>query len=146
MSGHFAASEDDSDEGTNEARSAACEVVALRYVNHLSERDVIDTLFYELPPPPSSETVGHEDDHVVESVEPVRTEQTPLLGSWRSVPRPETATDMNDSRSPADVSEESDVILAESLQGLNALEVAAVSGAKRFLGQKRIQQTITQIW
>jgi len=39
-----------------------------------------------------------------------------------------------------------EVSFSEHVQGLNALEVAAITGAKKFLGAKPIQQIITAIW
>jgi hypothetical protein len=40
----FANSEDDDDRGLNETRALACEIVAWRFVAHLTEREAIDFL------------------------------------------------------------------------------------------------------
>jgi len=154
LRGHFIATVDDGDEGVNAGRAAACEVVALRYTGHLSERDAIDTLLYELPSTRrvSAATLlnGAATNTVAESAERTIDERTPLfnaIGTWRSSSRSDV--DLDGTRSPteqADQHESADVNLSESLQGLNALEIAAVSGAKKFLSQRPIQRIITAIW
>lgn len=77
------------------------------------------------------------------------TEQSPLLarsslrsrGSYRSrLTIPETYDGAEDSSTATDSE------LAEQFDGLNALEIAAVSGAKKFLCQKQVQRIINAIW
>ena len=153
LRGHFAATEDDGDEGINAGRAIACEVVALRYTGHLSEREAIDTLLYELPSTrraSGATLLNGGAPRAVNSIEPSSDERTPLFdagGTRRSASRSDVGLD--GIRSPADQTdqpESADVNLSESLQGLNALEIAAVSGAKKFLSQRPIQRIITAIW
>lgn len=138
-----------------ESRALACELVAWQFLTYLSEKELIDHLLYELP------TVRAGVDVVVEtrfaeSVRPnLRNEATPLLQS------PEHETHSSSLRPPkrntklpnlsssslflrdenADVDE-----LAESMVGMNALEIAAVANAKKFLSQKPVQHVIEDIW
>jgi len=53
---------------------------------------------------------------------------------------------LDGSTTPTINQDELEIDLAESLEGLSALEIAAVSGAKKFLSQKPIQRIITAIW
>lgn len=142
LKGHFTAIEDNDDQGINAARAAACEVVALRYTMRLSYREAIDVLLFELPPPKDS------NGQVTTASTPTtpRGEQTPLLGTWRSATRSELGLTLDGSRTEAQMPDKTGSDLAEQLQGLNALEIAAVSGAKKFLSQRPIQRIINAIW
>lgn len=62
---------------------------------------------------------------------PKRNTKLPNLSSTSLILREETA----------DVDE-----LAESMAGMNALEIAAVANAKKFLSQKQVQHVIEDIW
>lgn len=153
LRGHFAATEDDGDEGVNAGRATACEVVALRYTGHLSEREAIDTLLYELPSTRRASGATLLNGAALTrgtSIEARSDETTPLFsaaGTRGTTARSDFGLD--GMRSPADQTDQADsadVNLSESLQGLNALEIAAVSGAKKFLSQRPIQRIITAIW
>lgn len=149
--------ESDDDRGVNEARGYACEIVAWRFVTHLSEREAIDFLLYELPPVARgveqlqdaeaglmiSQSNGNIATHLA-------YEGTPLLSG---VSRPER---LRYSRTSSHFGTDS---VAENTAGaahsddftsqfvhLSALEIAAVSGSKKFLSQRAVQKIINGIW
>lgn len=119
--------------------------MAWRFVSHLAQREAIEYLCYELPAfKAGSETAGHPDfDETQNASEyPEADERLPLLdGAQRSgVSLNEEA---QDGAEPLADKEES---FATTFAGLNALEIAAVAGAKKFLSEKPIQRIINGIW
>ncbi|THX90986.1 hypothetical protein D6D08_03523 [Aureobasidium pullulans] len=149
LKGHFVTLEAEEDQGIFAARGFACEAVATRFIIGLADREIIDSLLYELQIPDVSDTETRAvDESQPELLSPV-TEQSPLLarsslrsrGSYRSrLTIPETYDGAEDSSTATDSE------LAEQFDGLNALEIAAVSGAKKFLCQKQVQRIINAIW
>ncbi|KAH0350117.1 hypothetical protein KCU81_g2647, partial [Aureobasidium melanogenum] len=150
LKGHFVTLEADEEQGIHAARGFACEAVATRFIIGLADREIIDSLLYELQIPDISET----DNQIVDENQPEllspATEQSPLLprsslrsrGSYRSrLTIPEAYDGAAEESTAA-----SDAELAEQFDGLNALEIAAVSGAKKFLCQKQVQRIINAIW
>ncbi|CAD0094975.1 unnamed protein product, partial [Aureobasidium vineae] len=150
LDSHFVTLEADEEQGIHAARGFACEAVATRFIIGLADREIIDSLLYELDIPDNSET----DTQVVNENQPEllspATEQSPLLpqsslrsrGSYRSrITIPESYDGVAEDSSAATNAE-----LAEQFDGLNALEIAAVSGAKKFLCQKQVQRIINAIW
>ncbi|KAI4720834.1 hypothetical protein E4T48_02962 [Aureobasidium sp. EXF-10727] len=150
LKGHFVTLEADEEQGIHAARGFACEAVATRFIIGLADREIIDSLLYELEIPDTAET----DNQVVDENQPEilspATEQSPLLprsslrsrGSYRSrITIPESYDGVAE-----DASADTDAELAEQFDGLNALEIAAVSGAKKFLCQKQVQRIINAIW
>jgi hypothetical protein len=150
LKGHFVTLEAEEDQGIYAARGFACEAVATRFIIGLSDREIIDSLLYELEIPNSPDV---DDMTVLESQpepsSPV-TEQSPLLsrssirsrGSYRGRL---TVLEAYDGASE-DMSSATNSELAEKFDGLNALEIAAVCGAKKFLCQKQVQRIINAIW
>ncbi|KAH0162746.1 hypothetical protein KCU67_g5816, partial [Aureobasidium melanogenum] len=150
LKGHFVTLEADEEQGIHAARGFACEAVATRFIIGLADREIIDSLLYELQISDSSETdnqIG--DENQPELLSPV-SEQSPLLprsslrsrGSYRSrLTIPEAYDGAAEESTAA-----TDAELAEQFDGLNALEIAAVSGAKKFLCQKQVQRIINAIW
>ncbi|KAK8219162.1 hypothetical protein M8818_000893 [Zalaria obscura] len=148
LKGHFTATENDFEQSVYEARGFACEAVALRFVTNLAHREVIDYLLYELPPAtePNSTT---SDASLHQPPDPSVDERSPLIstGSWRHRHRIDMSSSTENvgneepSQSPSTDSE-----FAKQFEGLNALEIAAVCEAKKFLSQKAIQAFITSIW
>ncbi|MCJ1397763.1 hypothetical protein MMC11_000959 [Xylographa trunciseda] len=141
---HYSSLEPD-DRGINDTRAHVCEIVAWRFLSHLSEPELIDYLLYELPPPkkakttkmPSNSTNGH-----------ISYEDEALLEEDYS----ETSRLLSD-RSPSDgqplitveeAEEEDDP--TKPFVHLNALEIAAVADAKRFLSQRVVQKVVNGIW
>ncbi|KAI5276412.1 cyclopropane-fatty-acyl-phospholipid synthase [Aureobasidium subglaciale] len=150
LKGHFVTLEADEEQGIHAARGFACEAVATRFIIGLADREIIDSLLYELeiPEPPGVESQSA-DDNQPELASPL-TEQSPLLsrsslrsrGSYRSrLTIPESYDGVAE-----DPSDTTDAELADQFDGLNALEIAAVSGAKKFLCQKQVQRIINAIW
>jgi len=148
LRGYFAALDEEDDRHVNLTRAYACEIVAWRFAAHLTERDAIDYLLHEEEPRPKTSDEGIE----IGRVEPVTqgttldqapTEQTHLLQTpTRSPQRPTLITQDSESLFVHDTFQ----ALAASVHNLNALEIAAVTGAKKFLSQAPIQRVVDGIW
>ncbi|KAF9874630.1 ion transporter [Colletotrichum karsti] len=153
---HYAVDETESNKGLCEARANACEIVAWRFLTRLSEREAVDYCLYEIPDPKESETPPPNID--VES-----NENSPLLsgGSWsgansrRASVRPGSSAKRYQLLSSlsrltmsmhADQEEEEEDDPTSPFTNLNALEIAAVADAKRFLSQHVVQKIVTGIW
>ncbi|TKA49927.1 hypothetical protein B0A49_08410 [Cryomyces minteri] len=151
LKGQFAAVEEDDDRGVNDARGYACEVVAWRFVSHLSDRDAIDFLLYDLPAnrpvPVASEDAEAGSVHAIYQRTNTANERTGLLAN-KSVPeRGSVHSSRASSRLGSNrLAELQKQDLASSFLGLNALEIAAVLSAKKFLCQRSIQKIINGIW
>jgi hypothetical protein len=142
LKGHFSALEEASDEpGVNEARGYACEHVAWQFLSNLADRDIIDFLLLELPavsPRSDGDTEEGIRSHDERgSRDQSASERTPLL---------EAATEGyfgNGNQMAANARFSS---LTSQCENLSALEIAAVSGAKKFLSQRPIQKVINGLW
>ena len=150
LRGHFRELDEDDDRHLSLTRAYACEIVAWRFTTYLSEQEAIEYLLYELPDP-SKDTKVHSD--IEESPQSrcttngqdseVSSERSRLLGPKR-----------DSSRSPAisasvfgTLNEENEFALtAVSYAGLNALEIATVCDAKKFLSQRAVQRIIHEMW
>lgn len=161
LSGHFAALEEEDDRGINETRAMACEVVAWRFVTNLSGREAMDYLLYDLPP--SSIHPDSADDEEAGHIYPDSNghgqghhsrqqsyERTPLItGPRAQVLRPtylrSTSNFATDRVNFGGPSLEDSETFAAQFANLNSLEVAAVSGAKKFLSQRAIQRIVESI-
>ncbi len=155
MKGHFAVVEADDNRGINESRGYACEYVAWSFVTQLSGRETIDTLLYELPPHSLSAPL-RSDEEVGVSGEPHGNgthddsgETTPLLSrsieqlddAERILATPTAERFATMGRASAEKE-----AFASLFDNLNALEVAAVTKAKKFLSQRVLQRMIESIW
>ena len=123
------------DHGINEARGHACEIVAWRFLTHLSAAELIDYLLHELPlsfDPEIHDEVGSLANNGEAA------DRTALL-SGRG---PSAASAQGKSRTNSFAEHEP----LSSFVGLNALEIAAVAGAKKFLSQQIVQKTVDDIW
>ncbi|KAF3800813.1 hypothetical protein GCG54_00009484 [Colletotrichum gloeosporioides] len=153
---HYAADEAESNKGLCEARANACEIVAWRFLTRLSEREAVDYCLYEIPDPKQAETPPPNVD--LES-----NENSPLLsgGSWsgsnsrRASVRPGSSAKRYQLLSSlsrltmsmhADEDGQEDDDPTGPFTNLNALEIAAVADAKRFLSQHVVQKIVTGIW
>ncbi|KAK5121466.1 hypothetical protein LTR85_005299 [Meristemomyces frigidus] len=140
---HFAAAETGDDRGISDTRGLACELVAWRFVTHLTEQDAIDHLCYELSPSPK-QNHEHERPNGAAAYDGTdeanaASERTPLLD--------EAALDQSFVDDDAQTSSPDDnTSFLNTFAGLNALEIAAVSDAKKFLSQRAIQRIIDGIW
>ena len=140
---YFSSTEDDYDRGLNESRALGCEIVAGTFVLHLTQREALEYLCYELPaaharlesPVRSVPQGSHGPAELPEA-----DERVPLLdGVERSDDYDYHDVDDNsisDSEEP----------FSTTFAGLNALEIAAVAGAKKFLGEKPVQNIVNGIW
>ncbi|KAK4213507.1 calcium channel YVC1 [Rhypophila decipiens] len=155
------------DKGLNDARASSCEIVAWRFLTHLSEREAVDYCLYEIPDPAPSERTssadeeegaGEVDEHSallaqalsgsVGSTRAGRVFNPPVLGPSRrnlllqSISR----LTMSMSADDGDEEEEEEDDPTAPFINLNALEIAAIADAKRFLSQNVVQKIITGIW
>jgi hypothetical protein len=128
LKGHFSALESEDDRGITATRGLACELVAWRFVTHLSERDAIDYLCTDLVQ--SNNTEGDEFQRDSD-------EETPLLNEELQPDELQT-----DGSSDADLG----TVSPKDYKQLNALEIAAVCEAKKFMSQRAVQRIIDGIW
>lgn len=157
---HYGAATED--KSINEARANAAEIVAWRFLTHLSEREVVDYCLYEIPDPGhGSDSATAQDEENGRQSEEV-DENTALLAQWSStVNMAKSAVTHNGSskryqlmksisrltvlyEDDDDNDEKEDP--TKPFVTLNALEIAAVADAKRFLSQHVVQKIITGIW
>jgi hypothetical protein len=152
-------SADNDDDGLSESRGLACELVAWQFLTFLSEKELIDYLLYELPRSSSgAENPGLRTQRQNGNGSPILTqeadESTSLLPQEqdvnynnfhppeRDIPSSSSATQMDESGPSRLVGEDP----AEALAGMNALEIAAVANAKKFMSQKPVQKIVEDIW
>ena len=160
---HFSIMEPD-DRGVNQTRGYACEVVAWRFLSHLSERERIDYLLYELPLAAIEANDHGRDDSEADSNDrvvsgdrprpPNGIDETSLLLPRAPVsgPRPLHArrsasqAERHETAEWSEGSQAEDHHLRAAFEGLNALEIAAVADAKKFLSQRSVQTVVNDIW
>lgn len=139
LKGHFSALEETSDEpGVNEARGYACEFVAWQFLTNLKEAEIIEYLLVELPPASASnspDTADVQQDHQNGASSAGPNERSPLL--------PTSNGDYFNHNGSAPNRFGS---MVSQCENLSALELAAVSGAKKFLSQKPVQKIINGLW
>lgn len=140
---HFSQLEDEDDRGINHTRGLACELVAWRFVTHLTEREAIDYLCYELPA--SDSTKSQRNGSMVRTDEETAdtTERVPLLDGAEEA---EATFDEDAATGDEGAAGPSEAFFTVMFANLNALEIAAVADAKKFLGQKAMQSIIDGIW
>ncbi|KAJ5128022.1 hypothetical protein N7448_008801 [Penicillium atrosanguineum] len=138
------------DWGLNESRGSACEFVAWQFLCHLDQRETIDFLLEELPIPRRGSTNSVEAGRGLSGLTtPRQMEITPLLsGSSTAVSRLVLENAPRNSETGGEsISEEAHGIVRYSrFFGLNALEIAAIAQAKRFLSQRVVQRVVNDIW
>ncbi|EHK50249.1 conserved hypothetical protein [Trichoderma atroviride IMI 206040] len=154
---HYALDRDN--QGLGEARSNACEIVAWRFLTRHSEREAVTFCLYEIPD--RKKTKAQQQQQLAN--DPEAGERAPLLprvlatfdGSSPSAPVGSSSKKIqllsslsrltNLSFDDDDDDDEEDDPTA-AFEGLNALEIAAVANAKRFLSQHVVQKIISGIW
>lgn len=147
--------EADDNRGIDETRGYACEYVAWRFITQLSGREAIDFLLYELPPSSQSAPTPRDEEYAVEGGRHGNENQsrsgnsTPVIS--RSVEQLDgaerlLATPTAERHAPFGRADREKEAFSSSFENLNALEVAAVTGAKKFLSQKVVQHMIESIW
>ncbi|ROV98078.1 hypothetical protein VMCG_07015 [Cytospora schulzeri] len=138
LKGHFKAIESDDNCDINEARGFACELVAWQFVLTLSDQEALDYLLFEL----------REDDEDKDQDD----EETGLLSGLRnghaSPSRPANGHQNGNggAANSDDDKPNKGEGFSEPFMNLNTLEIATVSGAKKFLSQRAVQEIIDSIW
>ncbi len=145
------------DKGLYDARANACEIAAWRFLTHLSEREAVDFCLYEIPEPPPSESrashdeeEGEVDEHsaLLAQVWTGGSVRPPLnqTGSRKRNLLLQSISRLTMSMTADDDDDDEDDDPAASFTNLNALEIAAIADAKRFLSQNVVQKIVTGIW
>ncbi|KAK8029109.1 ion transporter [Apiospora marii] len=154
--------------GLGEARANACEIVAWRFLTRLSEREAVEYCLYEIPDPSESCGSFQQGDCADQGES---NERTALLGGGSSTERPRSRRRSEHDSSSGKMGSQRRSQLLQSISKLtmsftsgsdsedddgddptssfvhlNALEIAAVADAKRFLSQHVVQKIITGIW
>lgn len=151
------------DKSLSEARANACEIVAWRFLQHLSEREAVDYCLYEIPDPedrenrdaaPDEEVAGEVDERsallaqalsgTAQVTRNVFSQPQGNKGSQRNLIL-NSISRLTSSMTGED-SDDEDEDPTENFTNLNALEIAAIADAKRFLSQNVVQKIITGIW
>ena len=145
----------DDDWGLNESRGAACEFIAWQFLCHLNQRETIEFLLEELPLPRRNSTNLFEMDRGSRAVPTRDIETTPLLsrsptplglfGFGKRSSIVQTSQDRSTSMSASDEDVQKYAQYSRFF-GLNALEIAAIAQAKRFLSQRVVQRVVNDIW
>jgi hypothetical protein len=151
---HYASPEPD-DRGINASRGYACEIVAWRFLTHLSEHELIDYLLVELPAPepktspdPKTPTTSR-NPRAAPQPPQTPTERTQLISRARGtfterIVTPKTPHFPESIMSALSLDEDEDPTLP--FVGHNTLEIAAIGGAKKFMSQVTVQRLVNAIW
>ena len=110
--------------------------MAWRFLTHFSGPELIDYLLHELPPV-SLDPGGYDDAEI--PVDNGDAAERAALLSGRNF----SATSPQGGTKTSSIAEREPM---SSFVGLNALEIAAVAGAKKFLSQQIVQKTVDDIW
>ncbi|KAI9373380.1 hypothetical protein BJX61DRAFT_384024 [Aspergillus egyptiacus] len=146
---------DEYDWGQNETRGYACEYVAWQFLCHLNRRELIGYLLQELKVP-NQQVVAIDRaeagmSHLAAERSNHGNERTPLL--WSSVSqlyagnitRREGALD-SDQQGNSNSYDNGSTDELYMFLGLNALEIATIAHAKKFLSQRVVQKVVNDIW
>ncbi|CAG8903262.1 unnamed protein product [Penicillium egyptiacum] len=147
------------DWGLNESRGAACEFVAWQFLCHLNQRETIEFLLEELPTPRRGSTNIIEPEagnpglaSIQGDTSQAESETTPLLPNSSSFYRlfgGKRTTETQLSGTSQDTHQDEGTYAAQRYSrffGLNALEIATIAHAKRFLSQRVVQRVVDGIW
>lgn len=136
----------DDDWGLNESRGTACEFVAWQFLCHLNQSETIEFLLEELPIPRRNSTNILEVERGTSGFAFASdNEATPLLSRSTS-PLNLLGFGQGSSGVQQNSDEMQDFSRYYQFFGLNALEIAAVAHAKRFLSQRVVQRVMNDIW
>ncbi|KAL9000108.1 MAG: hypothetical protein Q9169_001183 [Polycauliona sp. 2 TL-2023] len=146
------------DRGVFQTRGFACEIVAWRFLTHLSETERIEYLLTELPPAVPEFNDSPESGQFTERPSSVRVassdqvhEQARLLFEDRTTPMKQAKIHEPPPQGPSRtwdsrMSDSVDDDPTKTFVGLNALEIATIASAKRFLSQHVVQHIMDAIW
>lgn len=142
-----------------ESRALACDLVAFQFLALLSQKELIDHLLFELPVFQHNEqearSNGAQGIYGPVSNRNRTDEASPLLdpsrherhtGFFRPPYNNMRGTNISSSDLLGADADTDNGGLAESMAGMNALEIAAVANAKKFLSQKPVQAVVEDIW
>ncbi|KAL2827544.1 hypothetical protein BDW59DRAFT_143947 [Aspergillus cavernicola] len=148
------------DGGQDVTRGYACEFLAWQFLCHLNQRELIEFLLEELRAPPQHTMSIDRAEAGMSSLSAPTAERdtqgnenTPLLSSSASQPyilgssRQHESSPGSDQQgfnsylNNSDCAEEFSMFL-----GLNALEIATIAHAKKFLSQRVVQKVVDNIW
>ncbi|OAA42485.1 Ion transport [Beauveria brongniartii RCEF 3172] len=150
------------DQTLSEARASACEIVAWRFLALLSDADAMRFCLCEIPDSRTPRRPSHNgrgrDEEAQQQQQYPATETAPLLPRRRRLAktspngmrlRPPGGSSrqslcLDDAMTPAAGAGDADP--AVTFRTLNGLEMAVVSGAKRFLGRSVVQRIVAGIW
>ena len=151
--------------GIHESRALACEFVAWQFLTFLSEKELMDYLLYELPQPKSSEDTStttspqSATDNSSSMPSAADDETAPLLqpgttasdrAGFAGPKHAQTGTGTNDSGFTGTGNSrsylKSSAELSDELAGMNALEIALVCNAKKFISAQPVQKIVTDVW
>ncbi|XRM40987.1 hypothetical protein ABZX51_004289 [Aspergillus tubingensis] len=151
----------ETDWGLNESRGYACEYVAWQFLCHVNQRETIEFLLEELKTPMQGGMDISQAERgtsgfatMASEAFPQDDERTPLLLSSSSSlyrffggkRRAGSSLDINEPGSNMSASDAYELEKLSRFFGLNALEIATIAHAKRFLSQKVVQKVIDNIW
>lgn len=158
----FTNADSDADGALNESRALACELVAWQFLTFLSEKELIDYLLYELPEydndetPESAEEEGstRRDGSASGRRGSSSDERSPLIRSrsaeYSGFRPPKRASIDHLGHTPSSMFQDdasgARINLDQSMAGMNALEIAAIGNAKKFLSQNPVQKIVADIW
>ncbi|KUI54569.1 Calcium channel YVC1 [Cytospora mali] len=139
LKGHFKAIESDDNCDINDSRGYACELVAWQFVLTLSDQEALDYLLYELRE--DDDKSGDPDDEETGLL-------SGLINGHRSSSQPPNGHRSNGEGEGNGNENEPNKGegFAEPFMNLNTLEIATVSGAKKFLSQRVVQDMVDSIW
>lgn len=146
---------DTDDTGVNQSRAQACELVAWQFLLSLSERELIDYLLFELevpstPDPKTTPSSRSYRNGTLNQNSSNSDEATPLLepssSDYDGLGPPRRATFNEEDPSDELNQPKSQDALAQSLAGMNSLEIASICNAKKFLSQRPVQYIVQGMW
>lgn len=147
------------DWGLNESRGAACEFVAWQFLCHLNQRETIEFLLEELPSPRRHSTNLSETETGLSGlvspqsgIRQTESEAAPLLSHPSTFNRLFGSTGHTDTQASGisqNQAQQDELYTAQRYSqffGLNAMEIATIAHAKRFLSQRVVQRVVDGIW
>ncbi|KAL7786353.1 hypothetical protein V8C37DRAFT_392424 [Trichoderma ceciliae] len=155
---------DRDNQGLAEARSNACEIVAWRFLTHHSERQAVTFCLYEIPDHKKvkaqqqlkqPDQAGPSDPEVGERAPLIprvlatfdgSSSHPPVGSSSKKIQLLSSLSRLTNLSMDDDEDEDEDDDPTAAFEGLNALEIAAIANAKRFLSQHVVQKIISGIW
>ena len=143
----------------NKSRALACEFVAWQFLTFLSEKELMDYLLYDLPKPDRDESTSTTPTRAADGQQPrtptsvVDDESAPLLrprpSEYEGLGGPNhvgfNGSDLTEAGHSDGQLNDMDG-LADTLAGMNALEIALVCDAKKFISSQPVQKVVTDVW